>query len=447
MLLALVGCDTKTGGGDSGDNTGGNNNTGGGNNAATTGDGSTRTITMGTWFDIYYTSAHNSIYDNPEVNDPFVAEMELENMRAIEEKHNIEFYTINLTWEGIQESIVTSILAGQPNCDIYMVDTQFGIPAVLNGLAISLESMGLAGTDVFEEQLVMKDLNVGQDETYLFRGSISSGIPLYPLAFNMNMVAEKGLENPQDLWDRGEWTWSVWRDYLIALTDTTNGIYGWSGYWTNMLEHLLFSNNAFIAPGPQTTITSPETVAVFDLIYQIYNNDRTGRPWDESEWTINNKLYAEGRSGFWIGADWIFQEFNGEGELTFDIGVVPWPLGPNADINNLKHGGTSGNWYMIPMYTNNPRQVYDVVFDWLNWYDYERELAENWEWSRNMYMSDRNFEYALMMNQNTGLDIYGDLGLGDSFSMVEIMNGEKTAAQYAEEVKQVVQDALDNFFT
>jgi hypothetical protein len=448
MVLAIVGCGNETpSGNDSGNNGGGNNNNGGGTpEGPPPANDDTRTITIGTWFDMYYTSQHSDVYDNPSVNDVLIAEMELANMREIEERYNIRLEYVNLTWNGIQESLTTSIMAGRPDVDVYLTDLQFGIPTVLSGFAISLESMGLDGSDAFTDKIVMKSLNLGQEGTYLFRSSLLSSFSVYPMAFNMDMIAEKNLENPQDLWDRGEWTWDVWRQYLVALTDTDNGIFGWSGYWTNMLHGLLHANATAVAPGPITTVTSQATIDVFDLIYTIYNIERTARPWDESEWTINNKLYAEGRSGFWVTADWLMGEFGGA-DLPFDIGVVPWPIGPNGNPATNTHGPVGGNWFLIPRGTDNPRLVYDVVFDWHNWYDFDRELAEDLEWVQNQFITERNFEYALMMELNTGFDIWESMGLGDDFSMVEIMSGEKTASQYAEEVRNLIQDALDNFFS
>ncbi|MDR2532256.1 MAG: extracellular solute-binding protein [Oscillospiraceae bacterium] len=411
-------------------------------------DGSPRRITVGTWFDVYYTSAHTSPYDNPEVTDPDLAQMQIDNMRAIEERYNVRFEFVNLTWNGVQESIATSIMAGMPDCDIYQADLQFGIPTVLSGLAIGLESeaIGLDQTaDVFSDMQVMRALNLNQPETYLFASSLVTALDVYPLSFNLDMIKANNLENPQDLWDRGEWTWDKWREYLRVLTDTDRGIYGWSGYWNRLLENLLFSNDTTIASGPRTTVTDSRTIQVFQLIYDIYNTDRTGRPWDDSDWDINNNLYAEGRSGFFIGADWLFGE-QGGAELPFEIGVVPWPIGPSGNKDTNFHGAVGGNWYFIPRGVENPRLVYDVMYDWMNWYNYEVEIAVDMEWTMNRYMTERNFEYAFMMNQKTGFDIWNNLGLGDDFSMEQIMDGEMTAAQYAATVEQIIQDALDNFF-
>ena len=90
--------------------------------------GEKRTITVGTWYDHYYTSDHKEITDNPNVTDEETAKMQLDNIRAIEEKYNIELKFVNLTWDGTVESINTSIMAGVPECDIYEVDLQEHLP-------------------------------------------------------------------------------------------------------------------------------------------------------------------------------------------------------------------------------------------------------------------------------------------------------------------------------
>jgi ABC-type glycerol-3-phosphate transport system substrate-binding protein len=409
-----------------------------------------RIICLGTWFDHYYVSKHTSIYDNPRLQDPVNAQLMLDNVRAIEEKYNIVLEYANMTFQGIQESISTSIMAGAPDADVYLVDLQFGIPAALSGMGISLETLGLKDSDVFTDQNVMKYLDIaGIDEHVLFASSLTS-VDCYPLAFNMNLIREANLENPQDLYDRGEWTWDKWREYMVALTKDTNGdgaidVYGWSGYWTNMLSNLLFSNSTGIAMSPEETLTATATIEVLELINTIYNVDKTGRPWDQSNWEINNKLYAEGKSGFWIGAHWIFDEFGGA-ELPFEIGVVPWPRGPHGDEDTRYHNNTAGNWYMIPKGVQDPELVYNVIYDWTNWYQGDRSIAEDLNWAMDRFMTDRNFDYVLMMSKRAGFDIWGSLGLGDGFSMVPLMDGEKTPSQIAEEAKQLVQDALDNYF-
>jgi hypothetical protein len=171
--------------------------------------------------------------------------------------------------------------------------------------------------------------------------------------------------------------------------------------------------------------------------------DKTARPWDPSNWEINNKLYAQGLSGFWIGADWIFNE-QGGGELPFEIGVVPWPRGPHGSFEENRHSQPQGNWYFIPQGVGEPRLVYDVIYDWVNWYDGDLRLGVDNEWSKMKYMTERNFSYASMMASKPGFDMWESLGV--NFNLLPLLSAEKTPNEVVEENRQIIQDALDNYF-
>ena len=408
-----------------------------------------RIITLGTWYNQFYFSRHSDITDDPKLSFPETAQMRLDNMRRLEEKYNILLEYANLTFEGIQESMHTSIPDGMPDVDVYEADLQFAIPAVMNDYAVSLEAMNLADTDVFNEQIVMKHLKLpGQSESYLFSPAALGATNAYVLAYNMDMIRENGLENPQDLYDRGEWTWDVWLEYLRTLTkdsdsDGLTDIYGYSGYWTHMLRNLLFSNGATIAAEPQETLSSPETQEVLAFVNTLYNEDKVARPWDSSNWDINNSLYAAGLSAFWIGSDWLFDEQGGE-DLPFEIGVVPWPCGPSGNPETNSHSQPSGNWYFIPVGAAEPRFVYDVLFDWFNWYDSDLSIGVDMQWSRDQYMTERNFAYVTMMDTKPGFDLWESLGV--SFNLSPLLNGEQTVEEITLEFAPAYQEALSQYF-
>jgi hypothetical protein len=408
-----------------------------------------RIITIGTWYDRFYVSKHKSIQDDPRMTEPVTAQMQLDAVRRLEAKYNVVLNYVNLTFEGVQESIAVSIVAGAPDVDIYEADLQFGIPAALNNYAISLEEMGLQDTDVFGSQTVMKHLVLtGQQESFLFTPSSNGATSAYVLAFNMDLIKAAKLTNPQDLYDRDKWTWEKWREYLRVLTqdaddDGNIDIYGFSGYWTYLLSNLLLSNNTGIAPGLTETLSDPKTAEVLEFINTIYNVDKTARPWDRSNWEINNRLYAEGLSGFWIGADWIFNE-QGGGDLPFEIGVVPWPRGPMGSFEENRHSQPQGNWYFIPRGVEEPRLVYDVIFDWMNWYDGDLSIGAMNTWSRTMYMTERNYQYASMMASRPGFDLWENLGTG--FSLLPLLFSEQTPQELIAENRQIFQNALDKYF-
>lgn len=50
------------------------------------------------------------------------------------------------------------------------------------------------------------------------------------IGYNMEMIENAGLEDPYDLWKRGEWTWDVFLDYAQKLTtgEGTDKVYGFT---------------------------------------------------------------------------------------------------------------------------------------------------------------------------------------------------------------------------
>ncbi len=114
----------------------GTNETQGGNN-----EGKAREILIGSWWVQYYDSTHTSVEDDPSYTGDLAAELKFENVKKIEEKYNVTFKWVNLTYEGTKESINNSILAGSPDCDIYLVDTGMAIPAQVNGLAMDMKEV------------------------------------------------------------------------------------------------------------------------------------------------------------------------------------------------------------------------------------------------------------------------------------------------------------------
>ena len=224
-----------------------------------------RVIKIGTWYDHYYDSTNADIYDDPSVSDEELAQKHFDVVKEVEDKYNVEIQFVNLTYDGIQESINTSILAGHPDVDIYEVDLSFGIPAALNGFATNLQDVLPADNDLFHDQVVFSQVDIGKnDGVYLFQSN--SGEMLlantYMLAYNKQMLDEVGLEDPNALYERGEWTWDKWREYMLALTRDTDGdgvtdVYGYGSRWDFLVYNLLMTRLQI--PGTLRTSTTTRT--------------------------------------------------------------------------------------------------------------------------------------------------------------------------------------------
>ena len=257
--------------------------------------------------------------------------------------------------------VQTCALPISPDCDIYEVDLQFGVPAVMSGYAMAIEDYAKPDDDIFTEQIVYRYLDIpGMDKHYMFQGA-AIDLGAYPLGFNVSLIEEAGLDNPQDLYDRGEWTWNKFAEYLRILTKDTDGDgnpdqYGLTGWWTTMFNYLLMSNGAHVASGSQEMLSSPATIEVLEFMYQIYQTDKTAKPWNQDDWDANN-VFKDGKVAFWVSASWI-QQGNSSSDLGFEFGVVPWPVGPSGNQETNSQIAVAGNWSIIPAGVERPELVY-----------------------------------------------------------------------------------------
>ncbi len=415
--------------------------------------GEKRVIKIGTWYDHYYDSTHTDIHDDPSVSDEELAQAHFDIVKEVEDKYNVEIQFVNLTYTGIQESINTSILAGQPDCDIYEVDLSFGIGAALNGYATNLEDILPADQDIFNDQMVFSQVDIGLDEgVYLFQSNSAEMVlaNTYMLAFNKQMLDEAGLEDPNALYERGEWTWDKWREYLLALTQDTDGdgvtdVYGYGSRWDFLVYNLLMSNGTAIASSDTENLSSPEVTEVLDFIYNMYNVDHVANPWNSDDFDYNQNCYMDGRVAFWIDAAWI-SSANEDANLEFDVVWCPWPIGPSGDESTNKFKNvSSGNAWMIPAGVEDPELVYNVFYDWQNWYHSDTDLRDgDLTWWEDCAITEENYAVMEYMGQRGAFDLWNSLGL--EWDWAQLLNGEMTAAQFQETYKQNVQDALDVFY-
>lgn len=415
--------------------------------------GEKRVIKIGTWYDHYYDSTHADIHDDPSVADEELAQAHFDIVKEVEDKYNVEIQFVNLTYTGIQESINTSILAGQPDCDIYEVDLSFGIGAALNGYATNLEDILPEDQDIFNDQMVFSQVDIGLDEgVYLFQSNSAEMVlaNTYMLAYNKQMLDEAGLEDPNALYERGEWTWDKWREYMLALTQDTDGdgvtdVYGYGSRWDFLVYNLLMSNGTAIASSGTENLSSPEVTEVLDFIYNMYNVDHVANPWNSDDFDYNQNCYMDGRVAFWIDAAWI-SSANEDANLEFDVVWCPWPIGPSGDESTNKFKNvSSGNAWMIPAGVEDPELVYNVFYDWQNWYHSDTDLRDgDLTWWEDCAITEENYAVMEYMGQRGAFDLWNSLGLEWDWS--QLLNGEMTAAQFQETYKQNVQDALDVFY-
>ncbi len=450
----------------------------------TTSDGGTRIINIGSWWRSYYASG-DAMEDSADwvtaqfaegddeakiaektVNQD-VAMRKWNLVPTLEEKYNCKFYWQNLTYAGTQESLQNSTLAGTPDCDIYQVDTGMAIPAQANGLLLDLKTVLPADHDLFTDQKVLSYLDLGDGKACILK--VQGGFTnTYPLAFNVQMLEENNLEDPRDLYARGEWTWDKFIEYCKVLTQDTDGDgqldqYGFCGFVKDTFSELLASNGAKVAGGTTETLTSPATGEVLQMLQDMYVTYNVCYPYDSYESGGNPSdsmriKYNDGNIAFFPTAVWI-QNANGnypeggQGNLTWDTAYVRWPVGPSGNQEtNPGVNSVGGNFFVIPVNVEDPEYVVNFLYDLCNWFDGDLELRDNpatlnwWynETAKDDALKDANFEVQKDCLSHPGFELYDSIGV--ELGLEQLILNEMTPAQLQETYAQQVQAALDDLF-
>lgn len=113
---------------------------------------------------------------------------------------------------------------------------------------------------------------------------------------------------------------------------------------------------------------------------------------------------------------------------------------------------------MIPVGVEDPEFVLNVLYDILNWYNYDpndpeaaaaaldvrdKEEALGWWYgvtAKDLDLQDHNFNVMYEMGLKPQFEMLNNLGI--SLEITALVNGEYTVAQYQEMFKQPVQDAI-----
>lgn len=422
-----------------------------------------RDLIYGLWWEIHYDSDDESwdVVDGATGKD--IEIMQFDHVKEVEEAYNVRYHFENLTYGGVQDSINNSILAGEPDCDVYMVELGWGVPAAMNGLAVDLRDV-LDPDDPLlrHEDTVLDFVNLPSGQVYLLTvNSAEKQVEAtMPLAFNLQMIQEANLEDPRELIARGEWTWDKFVEYCAALTQDIDGdgvtdVYGYGAWPGDALPYWYMSNGTNMCATPTENLSSAEMGETLKFMQDLWLNGLAYPVPAENGWDVCRWLYRDKKVAFTTSAAWILdsnKDYLEEPNLDFDMVFIDYPIGPsgNAETNSTKIA--AGSFWMIPAGVENPKLVYEAFRAHWNWYNDDTELRDDPEtlswWyestSNKIDLQDENFEQMQKMGEKTMVDFLNVVI--DQLPLLDFLNGDYTPAQFQETYRQTVQDALDQIF-
>ena len=153
--------------------------------------------------------------------------------------------------------------------------------------------------------------------------------------YNKKTIAEAGLEDPADLYERGEWDWNAFESMLQSFVDVENQHYGIDGWW---YEFALMATTGVppvtIEDGKLVSnIGDPAMERVQDYMFDLNQTGCIAIGVGDYGWTAHPEFVGEGKVLFYpVGLYTFYTDAEDwKGQFGEDAFFVPMPKDPSAD--------------------------------------------------------------------------------------------------------------------
>lgn len=247
---------------------------------------------------------------------------------VFEEKYGGNFEVIYSEWNAMLETMLAMQNAGDAP-DLFVLSDQTFLSTSLRGIVQPVDSYVAPGDMEFW---------AGIDKVFYMNGQ-NYAIPVRPYAkhilFNIDMFEAAGMETPDVLYDRGEWTYDKFEEVALEFTMDTNGDgeidqfgFGNTGDWfVQVLACNGTSLLSFEEDGIKYNLDNPKAIQALEY-YARWTDPETGfmAPFDDSFWG----LFDAGQMAMDVGHEIFWYGGNG-----FEVGAVPLPIGPGNEEGKI----------------------------------------------------------------------------------------------------------------
>ena len=229
-----------------------------------------------------------------------------------------------VAWDKMADQLASEVMSGNPP-DIVMMNTFGTYVYPARGFLQPLDDHIDFDSNLWKP---LKDFNM----ELKFGGSLYTVVTTtsvgYFVWYNRDTFEAYGLDDPQELHDRGEWTYSKFLEYAIELTDTADGAgkYGLTAPYYLLGECVLASLKTDLvimgADGQFShNLNDPRIALSVDTVYDLYQRYNVVHP------SVNYmQTFARGNAAMFLEGLWLANAEPMQSMLrNGTIGCVMWP--------------------------------------------------------------------------------------------------------------------------
>lgn len=351
-----------------------------------------------------------------------------------------------------QESIINWHAAGEPRADIYWLTTIWLKEIADNNAIVPLDAWMNTYGHADESA---KTVSGYQGQTWgtapePFRGEEG-------LFINTALLKQIGIDDPVDLWNAGEWTFSRFKTWVAeAQTAMDPGQYAMGGTPSAYAKNMIPLNGGRLIDDllGMVTFNTPSAYVVYDLLQEMHglNAIEPGGSYD-----TGSEAWAAGDVLLHPGSLWLVRASNRWGGYEFvkngDIGMIPFPM-PDGVSKDEYIQPLSGQAIYTVATNNADKSKEELAFEVWNkvqLWDTPEMLDQAFENRLGGIFDDqRHIDIGMSISKNVFLDISEQLGIsafGATSWQVNVNSGisEGSVRSRLEEILPVYQTALAEY--
>lgn len=373
----------------------------------------------------------------------------MERIAEAEEMFNCTIVHNHIGWGDISQSFMTRILSGESTYDIVTMGNRHFWPLLSQGYVYPA---GMVISEEYFEQLPrlerkMVDGLFTHMGIKFALGSLRDPVEdLHFVLWNKDLFAREGLPDLFELYEAGEWTWEKMTEIVTEATRDTSGdgeIDQWGMTDDYNAIHLGIANDARV-----TKEKDGRVVFGFDDENALAAIDQW-REWFELGVIEPNygrlQAFKDGNVALTFARMFQFPK-----DMEEDYGVVPLPMGPNADGYRYP-AWEAVTTYVLPINVENAEALAAIV-QHINTDPYHEETIS--DAIQGVVRDPDSMQVLLDARDNWDGEAYALSGIAGlpwgSSSIIQAVQaairGEKSAAAAMAEVRPVIQAKLDDTF-
>ena len=384
------------------------------------------------------------------------SDMALERKKEVENKLNCK---IDVDYNSNAASLYqASVMTGSHYCDL--LTTGNTISALIRGGYFAGLSSFLDLDDTFKwGSPITLSSAAWKDDVYavcpaswpeLFLASAS-----YPIVVNESLVSKYGLEDPRVYVENGTWNWDKFEECIQAFTiqDGENKVYGFMTHPPYFGVSMVLSNGV--------TFTQVENGKVTCGLYSENGRAALERARSIMFETCSDCIHPETECYFQKGVDLFLSNasvmytsrgddlLSGTDSIIFnfsDIGIVPYPYGPNGKPG-VYLGYNQGLNYATALTLNSADadasvKILSEMFEPFEGYETKEKLIEYM--SKQIFSDKRDAEIYYSLLENTEYGYYNE---GGRKLVDNIFVSAKSVSEILESFESQYSDLIENYMT